>query len=75
MRIPYYYAVFKLIADEDTNGFSREFPIGHILCHVDEQSHPFIWLKIQKELGRTWICTFWKEISEEEFNYFIYGRN
>ena len=72
MRIPFYYAVFKLIDDEDTNGFSREFPIGHTRCIVDNHSHPFKWVKHEQELGRTWVCTFWKEISQEEYDYFNY---
>jgi len=58
-RINYYHAV---IYDTAAKQF---FTI------VDHNSHPFIWLKIQHELGRTHFQVHtWREISDSEFQYY-----
>ncbi len=61
-RFKYYHAV---IYDTAANRF---FTI------VDSHSHPFIWLEIQHEFGRTHFQVHdWREISESEFLLYPQG--
>ncbi len=62
MKLNYYFAVFQ---SQSSTGETHTFQV------CDSFSHPFIWMRIQKELySREWICLNWKEISEEEFEYY-----
>lgn len=62
MNIKFYYATFQRV--NETGGFTT-----HSL--VDKDSHPFLWMKIQKELhNREFAILFFKEITEEEYIYF-----
>lgn len=57
--MPYYYAV-ALISGAGTN----------YVRIVDKNSHPFIYQQIEHEMGREVIILFWKEITEDEYNFF-----
>jgi hypothetical protein len=62
MKLDYYWAVFKT---ESSKGSEITLQV------CDKQSHPFIWMRIQKEMyANEWICLNWKVISEEEFEYY-----
>ncbi len=62
MKIPFYYAVFQKI--NEYGGFTTQ-------CRVDRDSHPFIWCEIQYAIyNKTFAVINWKEITEEEYNYF-----
>lgn len=58
IRIPFYFANFTNVDTEAK------------VSVIDDNSHPFIWMAIQMELGRKYHLDFWKEISEEEYEYF-----
>lgn len=61
MKLNYYWAIFQRPNKDVTTTLQ--------VC--DSFSHPFIWMRDQQQLhDRYWICLNWKEISEEEFEYY-----
>jgi len=61
MKLNYYFATFQSSSEN----------VNRTLQVCDSFSHPFIWMRIQKEMyNREWVCLFWKEISEKEYEYY-----
>lgn len=58
IRVPYYFANVKNVET------------GEVKTLVDVNSHPFIWMAIQGEMGYKWHLGFWKEITKEEYEVF-----
>lgn len=58
--IPFYYAVFERQVGNSTI----------TLQWVDDNSHPFVLMYAQKNLGIDWVVTYWKEISADEYTMY-----
>lgn len=59
IRVPYYFANVTNVKT------------GVVATVVDSNSHPFIWMAIQGDMGQYWHLLFWKEISKDEYEAFI----
>lgn len=57
-KYPFYYMSFR-----DDHGMIRSI--------ADQNSHPFIFIAIEKQLGKHHTIISWQEITQEEYEFYL----